>query len=117
MRLSLYVLPVGGGTLVQCVLGPAVSIGGVAPDIPVVLVVLLAIRRGPEAGCLVGFALGLVADVLAGGPLGLHALSKALVGFAAGGVPRRVLPVRPPHPRGAGPVVDPTARVGPVGCL
>src|SRR2546425_10866737 len=84
MRFALYVLTVGGGTLVQCVLGPAVSIDGVAPDIPVVLVVLLAIRRGPEAGCLVGFALGLVADVLAGGPLGLHALSKALVGSRRG---------------------------------
>jgi len=98
MRLPLYVLTVGGGTLVQCVLGPAVSIGGVSPDIPVVLVVLLAIRRGPEAGCLVGFALGLVADVLAGGPLGLHALSKALVGFAAGALPRWFLVSRPVVP-------------------
>jgi rod shape-determining protein MreD len=95
VRLPLFLLTVGGGTLVQCVLGPAVSIGGVVPDIPVVVVVLLALRRGSEAGCLVGFALGVIQDVLAGGPLGLHAVSKALIGFVAGDLPRLFLVSRP----------------------
>ena len=98
MRLPIYVLAIGGGTLVQSTLVPAVGIGGIVPDVPVVLVVLLALRWGPEAGCLTGFGLGLAEDVLAGGPLGLHALSKALIGFLAGDLPQWVLTSRPVVP-------------------
>ena len=95
MRAAVYVLAVGGGSLVQCTLAPAVGVGGIVPDVAIVVVVLLALRRGAEAGCLSGFALGLVQDVVAGGPMGLHALSKALVGFAAGNLPRWLLASRP----------------------
>jgi rod shape-determining protein MreD len=80
---------------VQCTVVPVFGIGGVVPDLPIVLTVLLALRFGPEAGCLTGFALGLAQDAVAGGPLGLHALSKALIGFAAGDLPRWILIRRP----------------------
>ena len=71
MRLPLYVLAVSGGALVQCTVVPAVGVGGIVPDIPVVLTVLLALRYGAEAGCLTGFALGfalrdIISSVLAG---------------------------------------------------
>ena len=95
MRLPLYVLAVSGGALVQCTVVPVIGVGGVVPDVPVVLTVLLALRYGPEAGCLTGFALGLAQDAVAGGPLGLHALSKALIGFGAGDLPRWILVRRP----------------------
>ncbi len=95
MRLPLYVLAVSGGALVQCTVVPMVGIGGVVPDVPIVLVVLLALRYGAEAGCVTGFALGLAQDALAGGPLGLHALSRALIGFAMGDLPRWILVARP----------------------
>lgn len=98
MRLPLYVLAVGGGTLVQSTLAPIFGVGGVVPDLPILLVVLLALRRGPEVGCLIGFALGLAQDVVAGGPLGLHALTKALVGFVAGGLPRWCVVTNPVVP-------------------
>lgn len=88
MRLPLYALAVSGATLVQGTVVPVVGIGGVVPDIPVILVVLLALRRGPEVGCLLGFALGLAEDVLVGGPLGVHTVSKAFVGFVVGTLPR-----------------------------
>ena len=68
------------------------------PDVPIVLTVLLALRYGPEAGCLTGFALGLAQDAVAGGPLGLHALSKALMGFVVGDLPRWILVGRPVVP-------------------
>ncbi len=87
MRLPLYFLAIGGGTLLQSTIAPVVGFMGVVPDVPLVLVVLLALRRGPEVGCLTGFALGLAQDVVAGGPLGLQALSKAIVGFVAGDLP------------------------------
>ena len=95
MRLPLYVLAVSGGALVQCTVVPVVGVGGVVPDVPIVLTVLLALRYGPEAGCLTGFALGLAQDAVAGGPLGLHALSKALMGFVVGDLPRWILVGRP----------------------
>ena len=100
MRLPLYVLAVSGGALVQCTVVPIVGVGGVVPDVPIVLTVLLALRYGAEAGCLTGFALGLALDAVAGGPLGLHALSKALVGFVAGDLPRWILVTRPIVPVG-----------------
>jgi rod shape-determining protein MreD len=95
VRLPLYALAVSGGTLVQSTLAPLLGVGGVVPDVPVVLVVLMGLRQGPEVGCLLGFALGLAEDVVAGGPLGLHALSKALLGFVAGALPRWFLVGKP----------------------
>lgn len=95
MRLPLYCLAVGGGALAQSTIVPVFGVGGVVPDVPVVLVVLLALRRGPEVGCLTGFAIGLAQDVIAGGPVGLHALSKAVLGFVAGDLPRWFLVSKP----------------------
>jgi len=95
MRLGIYFLTVSGGTLVQSTVVPVLGIGGVVPDLPIVLVILLALRRGPEAGSLTGFALGLAQDAVAGGPLGLHALSKGVLGFLAGELPRLCLVTNP----------------------
>ena len=113
MRLPLYVLAVSGGALVQFTVVPVVGVGGIVPDVPVVLTVLLALRYGAEAGCLTGFALGLAQDAVAGGPLGLHALSKALIGFVSGELPRWILVARPIVPIGlavVATVVDGLAR-------
>ena len=49
----------------------------VAPDIPLIVVVLLALRRGPEFGCGAGFVAGLLQDAASGGLLGVQALTKA----------------------------------------
>jgi rod shape-determining protein MreD len=115
VRLPLYVLAVSGGALVQCTVVPVVGVGGIVPDVPVILTVLLALRYGSEAGCLTGFALGLAQDAVAGGPLGLHALSKALLGFVAGDLPRWVLVTRPAIPIGVAvlaTIVDGLVRFG-----
>lgn len=95
MRLPLYFLAISGGTLAQSTVVPVLGVGGVVPDLPVILVVLIALRRGAEAGCLSGFALGLAQDAVVGGPLGLQALSKALIGFGTGQLPRWCLVSNP----------------------
>jgi rod shape-determining protein MreD len=95
---KLYVLAVGGGALIQGTIVPVLGSWTVVPDLPVVLVVLLAMRRGPEVGCVIGFALGVAQDVIGGGPLGLHALSKSVVGFVAGDLPRWCLVTNPVVP-------------------
>jgi rod shape-determining protein MreD len=81
---TLLVLTVFGGGLAGTTLAPALRIADVAPDIPLIVVVLLALRRGPEFGCVAGFAAGLLQDVAAGGLIGVQALTKALVGFGLG---------------------------------
>jgi rod shape-determining protein MreD len=81
---TLLALTVFGGGLAQATLAPALRIADVSPDIPLIMVVLLALRRGPEFGCAAGFFAGLLQDVAAGGLIGVQALTKALVGFGLG---------------------------------
>ena len=83
MRALLLLMTVGG-SVAQSNVAPALSVSGVTPDVPLVLTVLVALRRGPEAGCLVGFTAGLLQDVAGGGLIGVQALTKALAGFATG---------------------------------
>src|SRR2546427_9061772 len=106
----LLALTVFGGSVAHATLAPALGIGGVTPDLPLIVVVLLALRRGPEFGCVAGFGAGLLQDAAGGGLIGVQALTKAVIGFAIGAagsplsgtppllqVPR---PGLPPVPRG-----------------
>jgi rod shape-determining protein MreD len=88
VRLTLLLMAFGG-SLAQSSVVPSWSIGGVTPDLPLILTALIALRRGPETGCLVGFASGLFQDVASGGLLGVQALSRGLMGFAVGLLPGR----------------------------
>ena len=92
---TLLVLTIFGGGLAGATLAPALRIANVAPDIPLIIVVLLALRRGPEFGCVAGFAAGLLQDVAAGGLIGVQALTKALVGFGLGAAGGRLRVTQP----------------------
>jgi len=92
---TLLALTVFGGGLAHATLAPALRAGNVAPDIPLIVVVLLALRRGPEFGCLAGFVAGLLQDVAGGGMLGVQALTKGLVGFGIGTVGARLRVTQP----------------------
>jgi len=83
---TLIALTVFGGGVAQATLAPALRIGDIAPDLPLIVVVLLALRRGPEFGCVAGFAAGLLQDAAGGGLIGIQALTKAMIGFAIGAV-------------------------------
>ncbi|MGB2960270.1 MAG: rod shape-determining protein MreD, partial [Bacteroidota bacterium] len=52
-----------------------IVIGGIVPDIPLIAVVYLALRRGQVVGTVAGFGMGLALDLLSGtdGMLGLSA--------------------------------------------
>lgn len=81
---ALLALTVFGGGLAHATVAPALRIGEVVPDIPLIVVVLLALRHGPEFGCLGGFTAGLLQDGAGGGLLGVQAATKAVVGFVVG---------------------------------
>ena len=85
-----FALVIFGGGLAQTTFAPALRIGDVTPDFPLVLVVLLALRRGPEIGCLAGFVTGLLQDVTGGGFVGAQALTKTLIGFGIGQIGGRL---------------------------
>lgn len=87
---AILALTVFGGSVVQVALGSTLRIADVAPDIPLIVVVMLALRRGPEFGCLAGLASGLLQDASTGGLLGVQALTKALIGFAIGATGTRL---------------------------
>ena len=53
----------------QAALGPYMAIGGVVPNLMLLVVVTLALVEGPVAGCTVGFACGLIFDLLGSGPV------------------------------------------------
>jgi rod shape-determining protein MreD len=92
---TLFVLTVFGGGLAHATLAPALRIADVSPDIPLIVVILLALRRGSEFGCAAGFVAGLLQDVAAGGLLGVQALTKALVGFGIGAAGARLRVTQP----------------------
>ena len=94
MRTFVAVAIFGGG-IAHATLGSAMRIADVAPDIPLIVVVLLALRRGPEFGCVAGFLAGLLQDGASGGMLGVQALTKALIGFAIGALGARLRVTQP----------------------
>lgn len=57
---------------------------GAAPDLVLVLVVAVALLRGPRTGVVTGFAAGLLADLGSDHELGRLALVYVLAGFLAG---------------------------------
>jgi rod shape-determining protein MreD len=61
-----------------------VAIHGVIPDLGLIILVFVAIRRGSMTAQLSGFATGLIEDVLSLSPLGFHALIRTVVGFLYG---------------------------------
>ena len=84
-----------GGGLAQTSFAPELRAGGIAPDFPLIVVALLALRRGPELGCVAGFAAGLLQDATGGGLLGAQALTKALIGFLVGSADGRLWVANP----------------------
>jgi rod shape-determining protein MreD len=61
-----------------------VSIHGVKPDLGLIILVFVAIRRGSMTAQLSGFATGIVEDFLSLSPLGFHAFVRTVVGFLYG---------------------------------
>lgn len=63
-------------------------------DLMLVLVIGAGLVGGPDRGATIGFAAGLVYDLLLDTPFGLSALTYVVAGFAAGWVASPTVPLR-----------------------
>ncbi|HKH26156.1 MAG TPA: rod shape-determining protein MreD [Acidimicrobiia bacterium] len=89
LRLALLILAV---VVLQTTLFSAgLRVFGVMPDLGIVLTVAVAFYLGPERGAVFGFLTGLAVDLFLETPLGLSALSFALVGYGVGAVQGRLV--------------------------
>ncbi|MDP2181457.1 MAG: rod shape-determining protein MreD [Actinomycetota bacterium] len=73
-----------GAALLQVAIAPYIAIGGIVPNLLLLVVVTLALVEGPRSGASAGFAAGLAFDLLGSGPIGPMALVLAIVGHVTG---------------------------------
>lgn len=80
--------------LLSAELALSLPLGGIGPDLIVLVVVAFAIGERPRTAAIAGFAAGVVRDLLLTTPSGLSAFAYAATGYGAAlaGVPRGVGP-------------------------
>lgn len=70
--------------LIQITVVPLLSVGGVIPDLIIILLVYYSITQGQIYGSVLGFIYGFLFDIITGSLLGSTMISKTLAGFIAG---------------------------------
>lgn len=70
--------------LLQATFVPFIGIGTTLPDLLLIWLVLIALRRGQVEATVSGFVVGLLQDMVATKFLGLAALAKTVTGFTIG---------------------------------
>jgi rod shape-determining protein MreD len=70
--------------LLQVTLMPHLSVWGVFPDLPLLMVLSWGLLRGGREGAMWGFVAGLFTDLFSGGPFGAATLSLMTVGSLSG---------------------------------
>ena len=70
--------------LLQITLFAGVRIEGVAPELPLLLSILISMHVGAERSIVIGFVIGFAYDLALGTPLGLWALVCCLVAYPFG---------------------------------
>ncbi|MDH4168794.1 MAG: rod shape-determining protein MreD [Acidimicrobiia bacterium] len=81
MRLTLVAV---GAVVLQTSIFTLFRFDGVAPELPILLAALAGYAAGAERGAWFGFGIGLLYDVLLPSPLGLAALTCAVVAWLVG---------------------------------
>lgn len=74
----------------QSSLAGSIAVGGMAPDLLCILIMLVALRIGPLPAMRVGFLGGFLADCYHPATMGLYAACYTAAGFAGGAVRDRI---------------------------
>ena len=70
--------------LLQCCVFTKLNIGGIVPNLIMLITSIYGFMHGEKAGIICGFLLGLTYDVFYGDIIGLHALILMYIGFING---------------------------------
>jgi rod shape-determining protein MreD len=103
---------IGVAVIFAAALSADATLFGGAPDLVCVVVVSIALLRGPELGAVAGFGAGLALDALTWQPLGLAALIYCLVGYFAGTLGERLSDHAPLSPLVVVAISSLLARIG-----
>ncbi|MCL2881644.1 MAG: rod shape-determining protein MreD [Coriobacteriia bacterium] len=76
--------------LLQVAVGPYIAIMSVRPNFLLIVTIIMALVNGPVEGVFVGFAAGILLDLLGTGPFGPAALVMCVVGYLAGVLHERI---------------------------
>jgi rod shape-determining protein MreD len=79
------------GLSLQLSVAPSLQLFGVQADLMLLLALAAGLATGPDRGAAIGFASGLLYDLVLQTPCGLSALTCALVAFAVGSLQDSVL--------------------------
>jgi rod shape-determining protein MreD len=86
-------LLLAGALVLQQTLASWLSVGEIRPDLMLIALTAVALRRGPVVGLYAGLFLGLLQDVYAVSALGANVLAKSLVGYSLGFFEEKVMKV------------------------
>ena len=87
-RTSITLVSILIAIVLQLVVAPAITIGGVVPNFIMVVAVITALRNGPVRSTIIGFLLGLVFDLCSLGPMGAMTLVLTILSYAVSSLNR-----------------------------
>jgi rod shape-determining protein MreD len=70
--------------LLQTTILGKIAIRGVRPDLALLVLIFVSMRRGPMVGQVSGFASGFLEDLMNVSPLGFHSLMRTVIGYLYG---------------------------------
>ena len=70
--------------LLQSTILNRIAIRGVRPDLALIVLIFVSMRRGAMAGQVSGFATGFLEDLMNVSPLGFHSLMRTVIGYVYG---------------------------------
>jgi rod shape-determining protein MreD len=70
--------------LLQSTILSKIAIRGVRPDLALIVLIFVSMRRGSMVGQVSGFATGFLEDLMNVSPLGFHSLMRTVIGYAYG---------------------------------
>lgn len=70
--------------LLQCTIFPSLNLGGIIPNLMIIVTASYGFMRGRKSGLLTGFFSGLLMDIFFGSALGFYALVYMYIGYLNG---------------------------------
>ena len=83
-RIAVTAVIILAAYLLQCSVFPALEIGGIKPNLMLIITASFGFMRGPREGMFVGIASGLLIDIQSGDMIGFYALIYLVAGYLNG---------------------------------